>query len=277
MNTSWPIACASLRTEGLNSKANDDWFSSKTAPIDGEEETGCHPDEAEALKAYLNSKTTSAEAAKAITARISSSEKPADHVYRIWALLCDALFELCAHTEALVNLLVAISALPEPSLMTKASEAGELWSGLPRFGHMWADEHKQGHWRSALASSDPTLRSAMAAAHIHKVSVEAQCAVKGVMPLSWGYEAVSDALESGGAVWDFEVPAAAVWVVVAGEKLRKGPEGGKCWALEREGRFWTGEMTESRWVWWKTRFAQIAEVGSRIEKAAEAGRTEVTK
>jgi hypothetical protein len=41
MNKSWPTACASLSTEYLDYGA---WHLARTAPINGEEETGCHLD-----------------------------------------------------------------------------------------------------------------------------------------------------------------------------------------------------------------------------------------
>lgn len=273
MNTSWQAPCASLRTDGLNSTADDEWFVCKTAPIDDEEDTGCHPDEAAALKAYLASKTTSAQASRLITARISSAEEPIDHVYRLWALLCDALFELPEHTDALVELLVSIAALPDSK--TSSGEEHGFWRVLPLFGHMWADEHKQGHWRSALAVSDPRLRSDMALAHVHKATVEAKCALKGVMPLDWGFEAVSDALEDGNAVWDFEVPAAAMWLRIAGAELRRGPEGRSSWALEKKGRLWTGPMTEDRWTWWGSRLREIESLSRRTESAGKDGAAQI--
>lgn len=46
------------------------------------------------------------------------------------------------------------------------------------------------------------------------------------VPLDWGYEVVADALERSDAVLDFEVPAAARWVVRCAGLFKRGAEGG---------------------------------------------------
>lgn len=93
------------------------------------------------------------------------------------------------------------------------------------------------------------------------------------MPLSWGYECLSDALECQDAVLDFEVPAAAVWVKVAGARLKEGAERGeRSWALERDGRLWSaGPMSLERWEFWMRRFEEIEDVGNGIINAASEG------
>lgn len=92
--------------------------------------------------------------------------------------------------------------------------------------------------------------------------------------MSWGYECISDALESrDGVVWDFEVPAAAVWLRVARQRLREGAKNGETsWALEREGRLWApGPMSEDRWNFWMARMEEMEHIGSAITKAAREG------
>jgi hypothetical protein len=95
----------------------------------------------------------------------------------------------------------------------------------------------------------------------------------GLLPLSWGYECISEALEVQDAVWDFEVPAAAVWMKVAGERLREGAnKGEKSWALEREGRLWkAGPMTMDRWNFWLKRLEEIEQIGKVISTTASEG------
>ncbi|KAJ9483887.1 hypothetical protein VN97_g9501, partial [Penicillium thymicola] len=47
------MTCKSIELDGFGSAADDAWFDQHTAPMDGEEETGVHPHQAAALKAYL--------------------------------------------------------------------------------------------------------------------------------------------------------------------------------------------------------------------------------
>ncbi|KAL8702489.1 MAG: hypothetical protein Q9201_004329, partial [Fulgogasparrea decipioides] len=210
---------------------SDTWFKEQIAP-GGVAEDGCHPDEAEALQSYLNNKTSTQEAAHAITQPILSSDDSGANLHRLWNLLQDALIELSpTHVPSLITLLRAIQDLPDPDLTSKPTEtaprnSGFTWKGLPKFGHLWADVHKQDHWRNDLStalSSSPTFsdrlkkRQELRAAHIKKANVESRLAVAniGSIPLDWGYDAIADALELDTAVLDFEIPAAREWIEVA--------------------------------------------------------------
>ncbi|KAJ6127348.1 hypothetical protein N7523_002960 [Penicillium sp. IBT 18751x] len=276
MNTSiQEMTCKSIELDGFDSAADDAWFDRHTAPMDGEEETGAHPYQAAALKAYLNGDSKPSQTAAAMT-KPHDSEKKIDLRDRVLGIIEDALFELPeSHTPALVDLLKELSQLPD-------EEDGEpVWKGLRSFGNSWSDGWKQSHWRKALATRDPATRAKRREAHVHLAFVEASCAMAapgpnaedGVLPLSWGYECISDALECQDAVWDFEVPAAAVWIKVAGERLREGAKNGeKSWALEREGRLWTaGPMSMDRWNFWLERLEEIEKIGKAISTSASEG------
>lgn len=259
---------------------SDAWFSEKIAPEDAPED-GCHPDEAQALKDFSRGKTSAPEAAHAITRAIEASKDPGDNLYRLWGLLIDALVELPdAQTPALIQLLDAIQRLPEPDLAGRRTENtpadGFLWRGLSNFGHMWADEHKRDDWRQTVAAvRDAAERARLRAAHIKKSGIEARLAVADVggIPLHWGYDCVADALERRDAVLDFETPAAAQWIAVAGDRFRAGAASGEeSWALERRRDFGKEAKTMSmeRWSFWEARFNELLQQSEVTHGAAKA-------
>ncbi|KAJ5827477.1 hypothetical protein N7447_004240 [Penicillium robsamsonii] len=269
------MTCKSVDLDGFGSAADDAWVDQHTAPMDGEEETGVHPYQAAALKAYLKGDSNPPHTAAVMT-KPYDSEKKTDLRDRVFGIIEDAFFELPKiHTPALVGLLKELNQLPD-------EENGEpVWKGLMSFGHSWSDGWKQVHWRKVLAMQDPATRAERRATHVHQAFVEASCAMAapgpnaedGLLPLSWGYECISEALECQDAVWDFEVPAAAVWIKVAGERLREGAKKGeKCWALKREGRLWpAGPMSMDRWNFWLKRLEAIEEIGKVISTTTSEG------
>ncbi|KAJ5189906.1 hypothetical protein N7491_008053 [Penicillium cf. griseofulvum] len=114
MNTSiQETTCKSIDLDGFGSTADDAWFDQHTAPIDGEEETGVHPHQATALKAYLKGDSKPSETAAALT-KPYNSEKKTDLRGRIEGILEDALFKLPeSYIPALVDLLKELSRLPD--------------------------------------------------------------------------------------------------------------------------------------------------------------------
>lgn len=269
------MTCKSVDLDGFGSAADDAWFDHHTAPMDGEEETGAHPYQAAALKAYLNGRSSPSETAAAMT-KPHDSEKTTDLRDRVLGIIEDALFELPeSHTPDLIALLKELNQLPDEE------EGHPVWKGLTSFGHSWSDAWKQSHWRKALATRDPATRAKRRDAHVHLAFVEASCAMAdvgpdaedGLLPLSWGYECISEALECQDAVWDFEVPAAAVWIKVAGERLKEGARKGETsWALEREGTLWNaGPMSMERWDFWMNRLEELDKIGKVISTSASEG------
>ncbi|KAA6406615.1 MAG: hypothetical protein FRX48_09547 [Lasallia pustulata] len=140
---------------------------------------------------------------------------------------------------------------------------------------MWADEHKPDDWRRTLAGSDPTKGAQLRAQHVRKAEIEAQLAVADVgdIPLDWGYDCIADALESYNTVLDFEIPAAAKWIAIAGKRLHAGAVGGKeSWALERQ-RDCGKEcklMNLERWSFWEERLKELFQQSEATQDAANS-------
>lgn len=232
---------------------SDSWFSFKLAP-DGAVEDGCHPEEAQAMKCYLRQETTATEAARATTHPIVTADNPGEDLARLWGFLMDSLLELPAeHAESLLELLKAIEKLPEPDFTAidgSKRPYEKLWRGLPGFGHLWSDSYQSGSWRRTAAATSGPARGALRDTHIRKAEIEARLVTAGLggIPIDWGYEVVADALESGNALLDFEIPAAARWLVICGQRFRQGAENGeKSWALKPH--VTKSSMTPSRDLW----------------------------
>ncbi|KAF2125599.1 hypothetical protein P153DRAFT_370238 [Dothidotthia symphoricarpi CBS 119687] len=200
----------------------DDWFSYRLAP-DGDIEDGCHPDEAQAMKDYLRQKTTVTEAAQAITYPVTREDDPTDNLHRLWGFLEDSLVELPSkHIDPLILLLQAIEALPKPDFAGNH----DVWEGLGNFGHMWSDGYMNGGWRTKAREGNGPEYDISRERHVRKAEIEARIVQAGIgkIPIDWGYEVVADALESSNAVFDFEIPAAANWLVICGQIFRQGAE-----------------------------------------------------
>ncbi|KAF2876873.1 hypothetical protein BDV95DRAFT_132446 [Massariosphaeria phaeospora] len=217
---------------------SDDWFQHQLTPYgDGNVEDGCHPEEAQALKDYLRQDTPASEAAWAITHPIVTSDDPGDDLPRLWGFLQDALVQLpTENIEPLLALLQAIENLPEPNFagLDRRNRPGDrLWKGLGSFGHMWADHYMNGTWRDHVSTVGGAERVALREEHVRKAHVEARMVKGGIggIPIDWGYETVVDVLEWTNlllpTVLDFEVPAAAEWLVICGQRFRQGAEKGE--------------------------------------------------
>lgn len=266
---------------------SDAWFSYKLAP-DGDVEDGCHPEEAQAMKYYLRQRMTAAEAARAITNPIITADNPREDLARLWGFLMDSFVELpIAHTEPLLKLAKAVESLPEPDFAAVDEEkwpSEKLWRGLNGFGHLWADSYQSGCWKDTATASCGPERDALRDTHVRKAEVEARFVMAGLgdITIDWGYEVVADALESSAALLDFEVPAAARWLVICGHRFRQGAEDGeKSWALKSRitkssracsPNLWKASsdqiMSLDRWSWWEGRLRELQGKDGVIQDAA---------
>ena len=140
---------------------------------------------------------------------------------------------------------------------------------------MWSDEHKRDDWRNTLAVIDPTNRADLRAEHIRKAEIEARLVVADVggIPLDWGYDCIAEALERYNAVLDFEIPAAAKWIAIAGNRLYAGAvDGRESWPLARRRDFGkeAKRMSLKRWSFWKERIEEVQQQSEATEEAAKA-------
>ncbi|KAI1764642.1 hypothetical protein GGR53DRAFT_493156 [Hypoxylon sp. FL1150] len=258
---------------------SDTWFSDKLTP-DGDAEDGCHPAEAEALKKYLRQEIGAEEAAQAITQPIANSSNPGADLPRLWDLLIDALIELPSDKiESLITLVGAIENLPEPDFAdveeSKQLAHGKLWRGLPGLGHLYADIHQSADWRETALKADDTERTRLREYHVRKAEVEARLAVAGLagIPMDWGYETVADALERSDALLDFQVPAAAQWLRIAGARFVEGAtRGEESWALDRQRNLWEGgkAMTVQRYSFWRDRLEEAKKALESMDRESNA-------
>ncbi|KAF2855224.1 hypothetical protein T440DRAFT_464511 [Plenodomus tracheiphilus IPT5] len=281
-----PLHCTSIysfemqKPESPQDIMSDDWFTYKIAP-DGDVIDGCHPDEAQALKDYLRHETTTAEAALAIIRPLVTASNPRGDLVRLWSILMDALVELPSEdTDRLIALVSVIENLPEPdfSAVEESKRPTEkLWKGLPGFGHLWADCHQWGSWRQTAVDLESEKRKLYRDEHIKKAEVEARLVASGLagIEIDWAYEVIADALESSNALFDFEVPATAEWLVCCGRRLRQGAVRGETsWALKPRLSvvLWTSSrdlwqahldkvMSLKRWEAWRERLEELQSEG----------------
>lgn len=266
---------------------SDDWFSYKLAP-DGDVEDGCHPEEAQVMRSYLREGMTATEAARAITNPIVIAENPREDLARLWGFLMDSFLELpTAHTEPLLKLVKAIEALPEPDFTAVGEEkrpSEKLWRGLNGFGHLWADSYRSGCWKDTAAATNGPERDVLRETHVRKAEIEARFVMAGLgdITIDWGYEVVANALESSDALLDFEVPAAARWLVICGHRFRQGAENGEeSWALKSRVTksstaplpgLWKASsdqvMSLDRWSWWEGHLRELQGKDGVIQDAA---------
>lgn len=253
---------------------SDVWFASKIAPNGdtNDNEGGCDPEEAQALKLYLRHKTTPTDAARAITRPINAAADPKKELHHLWGLMYDAFLELPQeHIPPLIALMQAIEDLPNPGTLPNSGNHpnDKFWKGSPDFGHLWADMSPSYCWRGIVDGSAGMRRDQLRADHVRRAEVEAKLVDAGLagITIHWGYEVVADALESSNAIFDFEVPAAAEWLVVCGRRFQEGARmREQTWGLKKGDDkplrdLWGSEdesvMTLERWKFWKERLRAL--------------------
>ena len=264
-----------------------EWFSYKLAP-DGDVEDGCHPEEAQALQAYLQQIMTATEAAEAITRPTALADNLEEQLPCLWSFLMDALVELPSeHTQPLIKLLQAIESLPEPDLTAledRKQPSETLWKGLPHFGHWWSDSYQSGNWKNNAKNAEGQERDSLRNEHVRKAEIEARLFDEDLagIPVDWGFEAVAEALESRTALLDFEVPAATEWLVLCGHRFRQGAEKSEeSWALKPRSTSSYRDPTKApedrvmsveRWSLWEKRLQELEMEEGIIQAAAKRAR-----
>ena len=265
---------------------SDDWFAQKLEPYGkGNPEDGCHPAEAQALKDYLRHQASASEAARAITLPIEQSEDPDNDLPRLYGFIMDALIELPEENlDSLVELVKSIEQLPEPDFdavdESKRPTHGRLWRGLPGFGHLYSDcdSYRYGEWPKKYQSAESDeQRDRLRNEYVRRAAVEARLVMASdSLPIDWGYETVTHALERVDCVVELELPAAAQWLITAGRRFYEGAKKEEeSYALENKGGLWTGGrvMTLARWLLWRQRLEELTG-SSQIASIAGKGAAE---
>ena len=246
---------------------SDTWFATRLLP-DGSPEDGCHPQEAAALKEYLHSTTTTADAAaRDITLPVTGEPhtprrgQSSHNLPRLWGLIIDALNDLPDHRPKIIQLLQAIQ-----KLATSNPNKGEneiRWAELPGFGHLWADLAVDSSWRGQIGNWPLEQREGVRQDYVRQAIIEAQLSVADLsgMSVSHGLGCICDALERSDAVPDFEVPAVKEWIVLAGDRIWAASDADVEGFL-RERDLWKhseGQGRKPRWHFWKQRLNSMAE------------------
>ena len=261
---------------------SDAWFDWQVAP-DGDPEDGCHPQEAAALKDYVQSTTVTAEAtARIITLPVTKEPETdrkgqsSDNLHRLWGLIINALIDLPEHRPRIIQLLQAIQNLPTATRKEDEAQNQPIrWADLPSFGHLWADLKVSDNWRSEIRNWATERYEGVREDFIEQAKIEAQLVVAGIggIPISWGLRCICDAFERRDAVLDFEVPAAKEWLEMAGDLIFENSDRDVIEELsERDLWKQEGEKRKQRWNFWKRRLHLIAEseeITVRIKEAAK--------
>lgn len=88
----------------------------------------------------------------------------------------------------------------------------------------------------------------------------------GSIRIDWGYEVVADALERRNAILDFEVPGAARWLVICGQRFRQGAENGQ--KINHIKVYLDTVMSLARWSRWEGRLRELQGKQGVVQDAA---------
>jgi hypothetical protein len=252
----------------------NEWFASKPDP-NGNVDDECLPEQADALKAYLHGSKPASEVAQALTRAIAMSSSPKGEIPRLHCFLMDALMELPSkHIHSLLHLIEAIEDIPEPdfsALEPTKRPSKKVWKGLPGFATLWSDaNYRSGSWKMDAEAATGEERNALRNKHVRSANIESQLVRRGLagVPIGWGYEVVDDALSGGEALLDFEVPAAAEWLLICGGCFMKGAQEGE------ESYVFEDGMSVKEWDMWEERLTLLHKnegvVGRAATKALDA-------
>ncbi|KAF5019808.1 hypothetical protein F66182_8177 [Fusarium sp. NRRL 66182] len=231
------------------------WIMNQVAPTiqelgDGD---GCHIDEAISLINYLDQNLDLETAAGEITAAVLQEDAPREEIYRLWALLAEALVHLEDDRGRLLALLAEIQNLPPSDALR--------WYQLPGFGNMWSDLYTR--VPSSTAWGPITLlrqrRKAIATA-------EAEMYVQDVGGISelWGYETLNLVCSAGHDL-EYRIFEMYRWLEIAGSKLARNLQPGQVKSFTRtvKGRPDKGYCIEAtlaeHWEHWKKNFLQLSQ------------------
>lgn len=115
----------------------EEWFGKFTSDEDDPK-----PEEVQALEDFLGGATSAQVAAAKFTAVVPDEKDPANGLYRIWDLVCDAAREIPRSQDRLLELLATIRQLPDVKCKMSGS-AGSMdsieWKDMPILGWVLRD------------------------------------------------------------------------------------------------------------------------------------------
>ncbi|KAH0024346.1 hypothetical protein KCU78_g5105, partial [Aureobasidium melanogenum] len=205
------------------------WYDNAIAP-DGDPEDGCRPEEAHALRLYLDDKINVVEATRLMTEPTESSEDPGADLPNLWGLLQDALIELPNSQQKVVRLLSNIQDLPNFDLDFHGKKRSgplevhsrSLWHDLPSFANQWYDGnwwYYQNEWRDKpdLYSSQEKINQIVNIARAEALFAHTE--ILGERVRYEGLSRLCDTLEDSKAVIEIEIHAVREWLLHARDLL----------------------------------------------------------
>lgn len=195
-----------------------EWIDDKVAPSEEALKAGdgCHKQEGQALQDYLSGKTTAHDAARAITSPVLAEDEPKEELYRLWALLAEALVELKPEREKLYELASSIQDLPPHDDIS--------FNLLPGFGHMWSDLyfHRSNYWGISAEPLSDERKSELRQHYQDIATVEAAMYVRGIgnIPATWGFDTINLVFRKPPGALDIYIGEIHAWLSGAGETLR---------------------------------------------------------
>ncbi|KAG9765647.1 hypothetical protein KCU73_g332, partial [Aureobasidium melanogenum] len=205
------------------------WYDNAIAP-DGDPEDGCRPEEAQALRLYLDDKINVVEATRLMTEPTESSEDPSDDLPNLWGLLQDALIELPNSQQKVVRLLSNIQDLPNFDLDFHGKKRSgpledrsrSLWHDLPSFANQWYDGnwwYYQNEWRKKPHLYSSREKISQIANIARAEALFSRTDILGERVKHEGLSRICDTLEDSKAVIEIEIHAVRQWLLHAGDIL----------------------------------------------------------
>jgi hypothetical protein len=265
------------------------WYDEAIAP-DGNLEDGCRPEEAQALRLYLDNKIEVQEAARLITMPIECSQDPGADLPNLWGVLQDALIELPNVQPKVVHLLQSMRELPTFDLGSLGKDrsgplknpSSSLGYDLPSFANQWYDTnwwYYQNQWRDNPNLFESTIKVDQIVNLARSEALLAQTDILGERVQYEGLSRLCDTLEDSKAVLEVELYAVREWLLNAYDLLHTLSQTPRVHyllysnsdikdkiakkdmhpAVEKRRNLWSGPggTSPGRWNFWKERLQDI--------------------
>jgi hypothetical protein len=265
------------------------WYDEAVAP-DGNFEDGCRPEEAQALRLYLDNKIEVQKDARLITMPTECSQDPGADLPNLWGVLQDALIESPDSQPKIVYLLQSMRELPIFDLDSFGKKrsgplknpSSSLWHDLPSFANQWYDTnwwYYQNQWRDNPNLFESTNRVDQIINLARSEALLAQNDILGERVQYEGLSRLCDTLEDSKAVLEVEIYAVREWLLNAHDLLYTMSQTPRMHyllysnsdikdkiakkemhpAVEKRRDLWSGPggTSPERWNFWKERLQDI--------------------